>query len=53
MRKEVKKLLDEAAAICRSENKDRAASIAFLAEYAKVSSMAAEDYYNNHMREEP
>ena len=49
MRKEVKNLLDEAAEICRSENKDRPESIKFLAEHAMVSTMAAEDYYNNHM----
>lgn len=51
MRKQVKKLLDEAADICRSENKGRTASIKFLSEYAKVSSLAAEDYYNNHMED--
>lgn len=51
MRKQVKKLLDEAAEICRSEHKNRLDALRFLSEYAKVSYLAAEDYYNNHMED--
>ena len=50
MRKEVRKKLEEGAAISREDGvTEKKYVIAFLAVHAQVSLMAAEDYYNNNI----
>ncbi len=50
MRKEVRKKLEEGAAICRADGvTEKKYVIAFLAVHAQVSLMAAEDYYDNNI----